>query len=127
VFFLSVVLMYLFYIIINQYRGWIVVQDPAITLLGIQAWIPEKALACNFPGWSLSIEFFFYALFPVLYNKVYKKYSLKAISIVIILIWVISQFIMHSLLTSSFYPDNKPFSHNIIYYFPPMHLSQFLV
>lgn len=34
------------------------------TLLLVQAWLPQLALAWNGPGWSLSAEAFFYALFP---------------------------------------------------------------
>lgn len=29
-----------------------------------QAWLPQAALAWNVPGWSLSVELFFYLLFP---------------------------------------------------------------
>jgi peptidoglycan/LPS O-acetylase OafA/YrhL len=32
----------------------------------LQAWVPGKALAWNSPGWSLSVEAFFYLLFPAL-------------------------------------------------------------
>ena len=41
--------------------------------LGIQSWIPGEAMILNFPGWSISVEFFFYLLFPVLYNYFYVR------------------------------------------------------
>jgi len=37
---------------------------PALFLM--QAWIPKSALTWNWPGWSLSVEAFFYFLFPFL-------------------------------------------------------------
>lgn len=35
-------------------------------LLGAQAWIPSITNLGNVPGWSVSVELFFYALFPLL-------------------------------------------------------------
>ncbi len=34
------------------------------TLLGVQAWVPSLATAWNFPAWSVSVEAFFYLVFP---------------------------------------------------------------
>lgn len=36
----------------------------AASALLLQAWWPAYAMAWNFPGWSLSVEAFFYAVFP---------------------------------------------------------------
>jgi peptidoglycan/LPS O-acetylase OafA/YrhL len=36
----------------------------AADLVGLQAWIPSITLAGNTPGWSVSVELFFYATFP---------------------------------------------------------------
>lgn len=41
--------------------------DPLVLLLNLtltQAWSPTHALSMNNPGWSLSVEVFFYAIFP---------------------------------------------------------------
>ena len=46
-----------------------------VTLL--QSWIPGYAMSYNFPGWSVSVEFFFYATFPFLINHIYHKFSFK--------------------------------------------------
>jgi peptidoglycan/LPS O-acetylase OafA/YrhL len=34
--------------------------------LGLQAWVPDYSLTLNFPGWSVSVELFLYAMFPLL-------------------------------------------------------------
>jgi peptidoglycan/LPS O-acetylase OafA/YrhL len=43
-----------------------------------QAWVPPFALALNFPSWSLSVEAFFYLLFPVLATAAARQ-SLKQV------------------------------------------------
>lgn len=43
------------------------------TLMLLQAWLPQLALAWNGPGWSLSAEAFFYALFPYLLRLLKSK------------------------------------------------------
>ncbi len=43
--------------------------DPLALLLNVtltQAWSPAHALSMNNPGWSLSVEVFFYAVFPMI-------------------------------------------------------------
>ncbi|MEZ5976013.1 MAG: acyltransferase [Planctomycetota bacterium] len=41
--------------------------DLALGAAFLQAWVPGHALAINPPAWSLSVEAFFYALFPLLW------------------------------------------------------------
>lgn len=99
-----------------------------LNLLGIQAWFPGKALSINYPGWSLSVEFFFYAIFPFLFNYVYtnSKY-IKGGIIVIILIWIASQILLRWFVSSEYYKGVSTESFEFIYFFPLMHLNQFLV
>jgi peptidoglycan/LPS O-acetylase OafA/YrhL len=105
-------------------------QGSDITAIGLsvsmlQAWIPSYPLMLNAPGWSLSVEAFFYLLFPLLIFWV-KQDSLKNLVMVSSILWIATQF-LHMLLLNS--PDYEPFSklHDVIFYNPLLHLSTFLI
>lgn len=74
------------------------IKECVLGVLGLQAWIPQYATTLNFTGWSLSVEIFFYALFPFLLKYIYQQYTLKKVSYIIVLIWVISQIFFNLLL-----------------------------
>ena len=93
----------------------------------LQAWIPSKALSFNTPAWSITVECFFYLLFPLLFNRFYKKFDFKKLITPILLIWLFSQFLLHYLIGSSFYSGHPSMSHSLIFYFPLMHLNEFLL
>lgn len=93
----------------------------------VQAWIPPYPLTLNGPGWSLAVEFFFYALFPLLFNRIYAKTELKKLFIPIISFWAVSQIILNILGNSSFYKGFPSNSHDLLYYNPIMHLNEFLI
>jgi peptidoglycan/LPS O-acetylase OafA/YrhL len=93
----------------------------------LQAWVPSEALSINPPGWSLSTEVFFYAIFPFLFNFMYKKWNLWAISTGVVTFFLASQLIHNLLLNSNVYQGPHSSSHALIYYFPPMHLNEFLI
>ena len=124
VYFLAI-LLFLVYAILSQ--GHINFIEVLLNITMTQAWIPGKALSLNFPGWSLSVEAFFYILFPFLYNKVYSKYPLKKISIPILIVFITSQISVFILHNSAFYSGYPSPSHDFIFYFPIMHLSSFLM
>ncbi|SDI57651.1 acyltransferase family protein [Chryseobacterium jejuense] len=95
-------------------------------LFGLQSWIPGEAMILNFPGWSISVEFLFYLLFPLLYNYFYSKGN-KSIWVITVIIWIITQ-VFCTLYSGSFYykgPHTE--SHELLYYFPLMHINEFLV
>jgi len=103
----------------------IIFSDLFLSLFMIQSWVPQKALTLNVPGWSISVEVFFYILFPFLFNLVYKKVSIKNVSILIIAFWIISQVVYQFMIL---YPiENFPLSARDLSYFPLLHLNEFLV
>lgn len=100
-------------------------QDDLIyNLLMIQSWIPGKALSINYAGWSLSVELFFYALFPYLFSFFTKK-GLKTSFIIILSFWLLSQ----TLYLLNFKGIIKIPIYNLkdIFYHPIFHLNEFLI
>lgn len=109
------------------FGGYLNFKDIILNVTTLQAWIPGKALSLNYPGWSLSVEFFFYALFPFLFNLVFKKYDLKVTALLILLFWAVSQLFFNIMVNTSFYQGYGSKSHDFLYYFPFLHLNQFLI
>lgn len=93
----------------------------------LQSWIPGYALSHNGPGWSLSVEMFFYILFPLAFNYIYKKCSILKLVIFIAIFYSMSQIGMNIFTYSSFYHGFPSRSHDFIYYFPILHLNEFLI
>ena len=103
-------------------------KDPWTVFLSIsmlQAWIPSYPLSLNAPGWSLSVEAFFYLFFPLLVLLT-KRHHLHQLATVTLGLWLGTQ-ILHTLLLNSH--AYQPFStlHDFIYYNPLMHLNTFLL
>jgi peptidoglycan/LPS O-acetylase OafA/YrhL len=123
IYFLAI-LIYLAYIILVRrpidYNGLL------FNVLMIQSWIPEYALSFNGPGWSLSVELFFYISFPLLFNRFYKKYSFKTLVIPILFIFIVSQAIFHILRYPTFFSENKQIKDTVLYS-PLMHFNEFLI
>ncbi|MFC5684416.1 acyltransferase family protein [Flavobacterium sp. MAHUQ-51] len=102
--------------------------DLFYSLIMVQAWIPGKAMLYNFPGWSLSVEMFFYMIFPLVYNYGYRfKRKFKITVVLIFIVWLFSQFVLHYFLHNGFYQSTNIVSHQLLFYFPLMHLNEFLV
>ncbi|AZA81712.1 hypothetical protein C1637_03805 [Chryseobacterium lactis] len=101
------------------------IYDSFLYLFGLQSWIPGKAMVLNFPGWSISVEFLFYLLFPVLYNYFYSKGN-KSIWVITVIIWIITQVFCSLYAESSYYKGPHTESHELLYYFPVMHINEFL-
>lgn len=96
-----------------------------LNIFMLQSWFSEKALTINFPGWSLSVELFFYISFPILINKVYSKLKLKSNFIWIVSFWFISQVVFHLIVNGNIKLLNYVFKD--IYYHPLMHFNAFLI
>lgn len=124
VYFLAIFLLLIIFIINNTK---IETDSLFYNILMIQAWIPGKALSFNYPGWSLSVELFFYATFPFLSNFFYKKFSLLQITVAVFIFFIISQLTFHFAYYSTFYEGFRTKSHDLLFYFPILHLNEFLL
>ena len=96
-----------------------------ITML--QAWVPSKVLSINAPGWSVSVEMLFYLLFPWLFNFVYQKQRLWLIFVGGAVFFLASQWLHQALLDADYSDGFGTATHNLIYFFPLMHLNEFVM
>jgi peptidoglycan/LPS O-acetylase OafA/YrhL len=90
-------------------------------VLMVQAWIPRYALSFNVPAWSLSVEAFFYLLFPflALFASRIRPRTLVWISVIF---WFVSQ-VVHMTLLHLYMPEER----FILLYNPLVHLDSFLL
>ena len=58
-----------------------------LVLLLLQSWVPEAALSWNAVAWSLSVEAFFYAIFPFALTG-FGKFSRKALWTIVPACWI---------------------------------------
>ncbi len=94
-------------------------------LLLLQSWIPGYPITLNTPGWSLSVEAFFYLCFPFLLAWIYKR-GIKSLTLFAVILWLITQIVLLVQLNSEAYAP-KLLLHDFIYYNPLMHLNQFVL
>lgn len=117
-FLLSLVLAMIFY---NSYpKGFSVI----LQLFAIHAWYPGISLEINYPAWSISVEMFFYLVFPF-FIKFFQKYSAKKITFFVVLIWLLSS-IQHLYFEQVLYELPIYGIGHFILYFPLWHLNTFL-
>ncbi len=87
----------------------------------LQAWYPPYAQSFNYPSWSMTVEFFFYAIFPFFIIWAYRQTTRRLIW-VSLTFWIVSQ-IVHYFLWMFHFPEWELF----IVYFPPFHLNSFIL
>lgn len=94
----------------------------AASALFVQAYIPQYALQLNSPAWSLSVEMFFYLLFPFFLFFIRKDSKL-------FLIFAVVLFVVTQAVFFTFFGRNAGDQVNWCFfmYNPVMHLSQFLL
>lgn len=92
--------------------------------LMIQSWIPGYPMTYNCPGWSVSVEVFFYLLFPFLIVS-FGRVSLKKAVLAVSLFWMSSN-LLHVAMSN--YLQIKPPSpgYDFLYYLPFLHVNTFL-
>jgi peptidoglycan/LPS O-acetylase OafA/YrhL len=89
----------------------------------VQAWWPPVSFSWNGPAWSLSVEVFFYALFPALYSRTrtLSRRELLAIAAVAVLASALARLYMPPMVSGD--PPNWRY---FFHYFPLFHLPSFV-
>ena len=112
-------------LVVNQSFSSLNKSDLFLNVTMLQSWFSGKAQTINYPGWSLSVELFFYLCFPFLLKYIYSNKSLKSITILILGFWILSQLLFHG-----FIYDVISIPYYDIYdvnYHPVFHLNEFLI
>lgn len=102
--------------------------DPTSFILNLtllQAWFPKYSLTFNVPSWSISVELFFYLVFPYIFNHVYKKWKFRYFSIIVISFWLICQIGMNLFYLSSNYGGETSLDRYFLNYNPFFILTVF--
>ncbi|MCU0429556.1 MAG: acyltransferase [Cytophagaceae bacterium] len=94
------------------------IQPFIYTLFFLQAWKYPVAMDINYPAWSISVEMFFYALFPFIYKYV-RTLRTRNILFLAGFSWLVNAFLLRTMVVYE-----AP--HNLAFYFPPFHLATFL-
>lgn len=89
-----------------------------------QAWIPGKALIFNSPAWSLSVEFAFYLLFPLVFWLNHRLRLGLSITLNIVLLAAII-LLSNQFFYSDYYLGFPSKSHDLLFYNPLFHLPAF--
>lgn len=90
-------------------------------LLVLQAWIPAYAQSFNYASWSMTVEFFFYAVFPFFTMWAYRQSTRKLIALALAF-WAVSQTV-YQILWIGYLDEYR----NFIIYSPIFHLNSFLM
>src|SRR5215471_2862995 len=104
----------------------------ALEILLLQSWVPPAALSWNAVGWSLSVEAFFYLLFPVLLFR-YNRLLRKQLFATMIVCWLTSNMISTSYAAlrpdGIVNPDANVYTSwiNAVKFFPVARLPEFLM
>jgi peptidoglycan/LPS O-acetylase OafA/YrhL len=104
----------------------------ALEILLLQAWVPPAALSWNAVGWSLSVEAFFYLLFPFLLFR-YSRLSRSQLFTILLICWLASNLIStsYTLLRPDgiINPDSNVYTSwmNAVKFLPLARLPEFLM
>jgi peptidoglycan/LPS O-acetylase OafA/YrhL len=97
---------------------------PGVVLvpLMLQAWWPPAALLWNVPAWSLSVEVFFYAVFPALICVCPRGRGMQTLALAFAML--VAGAMVRAGLAASLPPSQ--FLNHFLWYFPLLHLPHFM-
>jgi len=125
VYFLALVTLWLYYLLTDISPNPIGI---ALNLTLTQAWYPPLALSMNSPGWSLSIEAFFYLVFPVLLTLFTRSgWGNGPLFFSALVFWLLTQLVLSSTMEADFFKELAPTPSLFVHYFPLSHLCSFVL
>lgn len=112
----------------------LMISGAVLAPLGIHAWVPGAACSLDCPSWSVSVEFFFYALFPILLPLVLR--NPKRVALATLAFWVAATALATSVWQASsggvslIAPEaggmRPVLLAEFVKYFPLLHLPEFI-
>jgi peptidoglycan/LPS O-acetylase OafA/YrhL len=96
-------------------------QKIVANLFVVQAWVPAYSQSFNYAAWSMTVEFFFYAIFPFFIMWAVRQSTRKLLWTALVF-WSVSQLVNFTLWIG-YFPEAKDF----IVYFPVFHLNSFVM
>ena len=94
----------------------------------VQSWFPQHVMEINGPAWALSVQAFFYALFPLVLFQIRRRgYDPYNVILASGMFWLLTQAVLTALLNSSLYQDVGSISHEVIFHSPFPHLCSFIL
>ena len=98
----------------------------ALSALYLQSWIPPYAPRLNGPAWSVSVEIFFYLMFPVIVWGIrHRRLSAFQVCIGACAFWLVSEIMLLGLLNSRLDVTPPSIYYYLIYFFPLSYFSSF--
>jgi peptidoglycan/LPS O-acetylase OafA/YrhL len=105
-------------------RGSLDPTDLVLSALLLQAWWPPAALTLNLPGWSLSVEAFFYLCFPLLLKRL-EDLTTRALFVTLLVSWA-GNLLLHVALLQTAERTASSHLESFAYYHPLVHLPTFV-
>jgi peptidoglycan/LPS O-acetylase OafA/YrhL len=95
------------------------IQSYLYAIFFLQSWNYLLVMDVNFPSWSLSVEAFFYLVFPLLYS-LFIRLKLTSVIVIGIAIWLLNLLVVKSMLIVKVPVE-------IMHFSPIFHLSNFII
>jgi len=94
----------------------------------LQSWFPPYALSYNIPGWSLSVEAFFYLTFPfIIFVIKHSKIQIATLTIFSMLFYIFTQAILSHYMSHKLYDSWPSIFHDTVHYSPLFHYCSFIL
>lgn len=112
-------------VVVTAWCGTLRADELLLSLLLVQSWVPGYSQVLNVPGWSLSVEAFFYLIFPLLLPLVLRTRSGGSALLWMVIAWAVNLVIHISLVGLIAPGSHGPFQDFAIYH-PITHALTFV-